>query len=439
MVPRVSIPLVLALSVVSASAARAQAPSPSPAAPPPAPGDKQKLLAEADTIAAKVSKLRGLAILKPIKRGVMTKPQITERLLARVKDEYKPEDIANEELAMKRLGLLPPDADYLKLVLDLLTEQIAGFYDPGEKQLYIADWITMGNDAIMAHEIDHALQDQHFQIGRWMMAEKKNADATVARQSLIEGDGLALMLEFSSPTPVPWGQDGFVDSVVAMMAMGMATLGDTPLVLKESLVFPYLSGVKFIAEIRKTHPWSMVDAVYKKPPLSSEHILHPSTYAAYERPVAIKPAAVPALKGMKQRYDNVLGQLGLSILLRQHKVADWSARIASAGWGGDRLALFAPSGADKTGKATVGVVYTVWDSPVDAVEFFAAVSDAMPSLSGGAQASSKPDLLEFGMAGGKVAVVERRGDAVVLIVGAPAAAAAPAREQVWKSWTVKRP
>ena len=429
--------LVLALSLASASAARAQAPSPSPKPAPAA--DKQKLLAEADTIAAKVSKLRGLAILKPIKRGVMSKPQITERLMVRVREEYEPQEIANEELAMKRLGLLPPDADYLKLVLNLLTEQIAGFYDPGEKQLYIADWITMGNDAIMAHEIDHALQDQHFQIGRWMMAEKKNADATVARQSLIEGDGLALMLEFSSPSPVPWGQDGFIDSVVTMMAMGMATLGDTPLVLKESLIFPYLSGVKFIAEIRKSHPWSKVDAVYKKPPLSSEHILHPSTYAAYERPIAVKPGALPALKGMKRRYDNVLGQLGLSILLRQHKVADWSARIASAGWGGDRMTLFAPSGADKTGQATVGVVYTVWDSPVDAVEFFTAVADAMPSLSGGAQASSKPDLLEFAMAGGKVASVERRGDAVVLIVGAPAAQAAPAREQVWKGWTVKRP
>lgn len=430
--------LALTLTLASVSTARAQAPSPSPT-PPPASSDKQKLLAEADTIAAKVSKLRGLAILKPIKRGVMTKPQITDRLMDRVRDEYKPEEIANEELMMKRFGLLPPDADYLKLVLNLLTEQIAGFYDPAEKQLYIADWITMGNDAIMAHEIDHALQDQHFQIGKWMMAEKKNADATVARQSLIEGDGLALMLEFSSPTPVPWGQDGFIDSVVAMMAMGMATLGDTPLALKEALIFPYLSGVKFIAEIRKTHPWSMVDAVFKKPPLSSEHILHPSTYAAYERPIVIKPGALPALKGMKQRYDNVMGQLGLSILLRQHKVADWSARIGSAGWGGDRVTLFAPAGADKTGQAAVGVLYTVWDSQVDAVEFFTATTDAMPSLSGGAQASSKPDLVEFGMTGNRVASVERRGDAVVVIVGAPAASAAPAREQVWKGWTVKRP
>ncbi|HTE51567.1 MAG TPA: hypothetical protein VK698_12025 [Kofleriaceae bacterium] len=426
---RVSIPLALAFSIAAGATARAQVPD-----------DKKKLVEEADRIAEKVSKLRGLAILKPIKRGVMSKPQITERLLKRVRSEYKPDEIVNEGMAMKRFGLLPPDSDYLKLVVDLLTEQIAGFYDPWEKQLYIADWITLGNDAIMAHEIDHALQDQHFQIGRWMMADKKNADSTLGRQSLIEGDGLALMLEFSSPTPVPWGQDGFVDSVVAMMSMGMATLGDTPLALKESLVFPYLSGVKFIAEIRKTHPWKAVDEVYKRPPLSSEHILHPSTYASYERPIEVRAAALPALKGMKQRYDNVMGELGASVLLRQHKVAEWTARIAAAGWGGDRIALYVPGGKlDPTAASAVGVLYSVWDSEVDAVEFFGALEDALPSLSGGAQASSKPLLIEFRAPSGAIASAERRGDAVVLVIGAPAASAAEVRAQVWKSWSVRRP
>jgi hypothetical protein len=427
-----AISLLVAISVAASGAiALGQASEDAGAAGP----DKKKLLAEADEIARRVSKLRGLAIKRPIRRGVMGKEQITQRLLGRVRQEYRPEEIAAEELAMKRLGLLPPGANYLDMVIDLLTEQIAGFYDPWERQLYIADWIMFGQDWIMAHEIDHALQDQHFQLRTWMAAERKNADATLARQALVEGDGLAVMIEFSSPGPVPWGQDGYIDTVASMMSFGMASLGDVPLVLKEGLLFPYLAGLRFVAEVRKTRPWKAVDQIYRRPPLSTEHILHPSTYAAYERPVEVRAAAPAALKGQKQRYDNVLGQLGLSVLLRQHKVSDPVARIASAGWGGDRLAVFAPAGSDPA--AATAVLYTVWDSEVDAAEFLSASEDAMPSLAGGTRTARTQDLVEF-RSGEAASSAERRGDAVVVIVGAPAAEIAALRAQVWKSWNVRR-
>jgi hypothetical protein len=402
--------------------------------------DHDKLLAEADRIAAKVSRLRGLAIRRPIKRGVMSKPQITKRLMARVQQEYAPDEIASEELAMKRLGLLPPDADYLKLVIDLLTDQIAGFYDPWEQELYIADWMMLGRDDVMAHEIDHALQDQHFHLRTWMAAEKKNADATVARQALVEGDGLAVMIEFSSPTPVPWGRDGFVETVTGVMSMGAATLGDVPLVIKEGLVFPYSAGLRFVAEVRKTRPWKAVDEIYRKPPLSSEHILHPHTYARYERPVAIGAGSAAGLRAHKKRYDNVLGQFGLSILLRQHKVSLPIANLAAAGWGGDRLTVYSPtSGAgasDRTGASAVAIIYTVWDSEVDAIEFFGAFEDAMPSLAGNPTVR-KPELVEV-RSGATSSSVERRRDAVLVVLGAPGDAAA-LRGQVWKSWSVRRP
>jgi hypothetical protein len=436
-----AVSFLLALAISTAAGGAASGQSGSPTAAPSAAADKQKLMADADKIAERVSKLRGLKILQPIRRGVMSKPQITERLLARVRAEYKPDEIAGESLALKRLGLLPPDADYLKLVIDLLTEQIAGFYDPWARELYIADWITLGNDAIMAHEIDHALQDQHFHLRTWMTADKKNADASLARQALLEGDGLAVMIEFSSPAPVAWGQDGFIDSVAAMMSMGLGTLGDIPLVLRETLIFPYLSGVRFIAEVRKTRPWQAVDQIYRRPPLSTEHILHPSTYAAYERPVEVRPAPLPALKGYTRRYDNVLGELTLAVLLRQHRVPDPMPSIAAAGWGGDRLALFVPSGStDPTAASSVAVLYTVWDSEVDAIEFQTSLGDALPSLSAGSESARTPDLVEYRSAAPTplVTTVERRKNAVVLIVGAPAASAPAARAQVWKSWSVRR-
>src|SRR5688572_27413578 len=92
--------------------------------------DQTKLLADADRIAKKVAAMRGLKLKKPIKRSVMNKQQLTERLLLRVKEEYAPDEIAKEELALKRLGLLPASAKYLDVVIELLKAQIAGFYDP---------------------------------------------------------------------------------------------------------------------------------------------------------------------------------------------------------------------------------------------------------------------------------------------------------------------
>jgi hypothetical protein len=408
-----------------------------------APAGKQKLLDDADRIAARVAKLRGLSILRPIRRGVMNKEQITQHLLDRVRQEYQPGQIESEELAMKRLGLLPADANYLELVLELLRDQIAGFYDPWKQQLYIADWMTAGGDEVMAHEIDHALQDQHFHLRRWMAADKKNADATLARQALVEGDGMALMMEFASPVPVPWGKDGFVDSMIGLISLGSTlSLGKVPLAIREGLVFPYLSGVRFVAEVLKTRSWKGVDEIYRRPPLSSEHILHPHTYARYERPIEVRAGSPAALRGRKTRYDNVLGQFGLSILLRQHKVSQPIADLAAAGWGGDRVAVYTPAGSrDRTGAQAIAVLYTVWDSEVDAVEFFGAIEDAMPSLSGGKQSARQPDVVEYrtgaGTGGESAFSAERRGDAVLVIVGAPPAAT-DLRAQVWKTWTVRR-
>src|SRR5688572_16240749 len=370
-----------------------------PAATPPA--DPQKdLLAKADAIAAKVSAQRGLKVKRKIERGVMGKDQIRARILARVDQEYSAAELAAEELAMKRMGMLPADADYKKIVIDLLTDQIAGFYDPWERRLYIANWNTTGiavmDDAVMAHEIDHALQDQHFNLRTFMTADAKNADATSARQALVEGDGMALMIEYvmgaaaggADASALIWSNNMAVDQMKKMARTSMGSMATAPLILREGLIFPYLGGLEFIAHVRKTKPWKAVDAVYKKPPLSTEHILHPAIYDAYERPDVVTANTPAALAGWKLTYQNVSGELGLSLFLRQHKVPSGAdsklpgpgkTELAAAGWGGDRLAIYA----SPTGKAAdaVGVQYTSWDSEPDAIEFFDALADALPTLS----------------------------------------------------------
>lgn len=434
-------------------------------------GDHDALLKKADAIAAKVATLRGLAQKRPIKRGVMQKDQIRARLLERIDQEYSATELAAEELVMKRLGLLPADADYKQLVIELLTNQIAGFYDPADRQLYIAGWqesgiAAMGADMLMAHEIVHALQDQHFDLRAFMKPDKRNSDASVARQALVEGDGTALMLEYvlsDMGMPAPWADENLVSTMGAQMSGAVAgELGQAPVVLREGLIFPYLKGLAFIAHFRKLNPWSRVDAIYKKPPLSTEHILHPEKYESYERPIeiSITGRALRSLPGHTAIYDNVIGELGLTVFLRQHtdqagqkgqndKTDKTAAALlaraerATSGWGGDRLLLLSPSGADKARvDQTVGVSMSVWDQPADAIELIELLADSMASLSGsgGKAVAGKQtaDYIEFAGSAGQVFIAQRRDAQVVLILGAPADRAQAMLAEVWTSWKIKR-
>lgn len=420
-------------------------PVPPAAAEPPvaktaSPTSNEELLKDTDRIAGKVAALRGLAVKQTIKRGVMNKQQITERLLLRVKEEYAPEEIAKEEVALKRLGLLPPDVVYLEVVIELLKSQIAGFYDPWEKQLYIMEGAgALGGEEVMAHEIDHALQDQHFGLKKWLAEVKKNADATLARQALVEGDGTVLMLEYAlaekGAGAAPWGEPEFLQEQAATIRMGLVLMADVPLFLRESLVFPYVNGLKFVGSARASRPWKDIDKMFGKPPLSTEHIIHPEKYDAYEKPVAIKAAVPAAIKKYARGYDNVLGEMGLWILLRQHGVAEDVAKTAVGGWGGDRIAVFTPPGKQSAPATAIAAIYTVWDAPADADEFFAAAVQALPGIAGGGDKTTRGDsVVEYRATDGSVTTLEYKKDAVVLVVGAPAGRAEKMRAQIWKGW-----
>lgn len=436
-----------------------------------------RLLQKADAIAAKVAALRGLAQKRPIARGVMQKDEIRARLIERIGDEYSPEEIAAEELALKRFRMLPESMDYKQVVIELLTDQIAGFYDPTERRLYIAGWQQsgfggMGDDMIMAHEIDHALQDQHFDLRAFMKPSKKNGDASVARQALVEGDGTALMVEYMlkdmGVQMSPWQNSGMLDMMAPQMTASMAVgkLGQAPLILRESLVFPYLRGLEFVAHFRRHHSWKRIDAIYRKPPLSTEHILHPDKYEAYERPVPIAVAPVPALAGYEIIYDNVNGEVGMEVFLRHHTIeaaaetanetaakatagkqpgaaidsaaVRHKAEQAAAGWGGDRMAVYTPAGHDGGLAGTVGISYSVWDQTADALEFFDMLADAMPSLSAGKEVASGDTRIEYRDDGGALYLAERKGNAVVVVLGASEQRAPAILGQVWKRWRVQR-
>ncbi len=391
----------------------------------PAGGDWSKhLAARADGIARKVARLRGLKMKRPIAKGVMSHDDLRKRIVASRDEDQAPAERAAEAAALKRWGLVPMATDLDALMLDLMTEQIAGFYDPREQKLYITvrpDFDQTWADMVMAHEIDHALQDQHFGLEKWMDEVEGDGDATAARQALVEGDGVVLMLEYTlaeQGQPAPWGNELLVRMLTANLEGGDDLLGQAPLLVRQSLVFPYQAGARFVAHLRRVHPWTRVDQAFKHPPRSTEQILHPELYLADERPDQITAGPPPATSGSRTIHHDVWGEAGWARFLETHGVGAATAGSAVAGWGGDRVALYGGASAAAFPAGTSAVAVTTWDTDLDAVEFWDALGAALDEMVVGTRLATATGHVRWLGSDGRITAAERRGRRVVIVTGA---------------------
>ena len=237
------------------------------------------------------------------------------------------------------------------------------------------------------------------------------------------------------PKSDPWADDRVVDMVAGMTGTsGLNVFENAPLVLKESLLFPYEGGLRFIARLRRTRPWSDVDKLFRDPPVSTEQILHPEKYDAREKPIAIKLPVLAALKGWTRIYLGDQGELGVRILLRQHGIRKERAERAAAGWGGDQVQVFAPPSDDGKGSDDlVAIAPMVWDAEMDAVEAFRALSEALPSIGGGAvQKKERRAWSSRTRQDGRPWSCRR--DEGALVIGAPAEMAAGLEKETMGKW-----
>jgi hypothetical protein len=381
----------------SATAAAVTCDEATGADPSPAADDNDPNAALYAEIEAQVSALRGITATTPVARGVFDVPGLCAYLRESLRKDNPAELIAATDTLYHELQLLPAGMTLEKVYLDLLTSQVAGLYDDDTKHMYVvtkSGAIGPLEKITYAHEYTHALQDQAFGLRKLVGEAKDQGDRALARSALIEGDATLLMSL--------WAQQQLTAAELAEVAStsdpaGAAALEAAPTILRDSLLFPYTSGLTVaLGGFQSGGGFGGVDALFASPPDSTEQVLHPDKFAAREEPVTVtipKDLATSLGAGWTVLLQDTLGEFQLEILLREGGAS--GTRTAAAGWGGDRVALVeGPSGA-------VGVVLdTVWDSNDDASEFETALAGLVAKLTA---------------AGRSPAVLRPAGNRVVLI------------------------
>ena len=289
---------------------------------------------------------------------IRSRQEVHDYALHKIDEDMPPAEFRAREAAYKHFGLIPDTLDLHGLLVSVLSEQIAGFYDPDSGALFIpsdVDTATL-ELKVISHEMVHALQDQYSSIDS-VMHQKGDNDRLSAGQAVFEGQAvlgsILVIMPEQDVTRIPSMWD--MRSAVGQQQDQMPVFASAPLWVRETLIFPYLAGGDFVRWFIINHPGEQPYGALM--PVSTSQILHPERYAAREMPVAITIGPTPAGAA---GYQDDLGEFETRLVLQQALGSEGQAEALSSGWMGDRYAVYGPH-------ADALVWYVVWrDKPAAA-------------------------------------------------------------------------
>jgi hypothetical protein len=335
----------------------------------------------ADEVLAQMSKILDLPVREPLKKTLRSKQEVRDYLIREDKADKNDAERYADDKTLEAFGLIPKGFPLDSFMLDVLTDQVAGLYDPKAKEFYIADWIPADEQrTVMSHELTHALEDQSFHIDSWIKGARPNDDAELARDAVSEGSAMAAMVDYEMLDQKVSVRD--VPDVTLIIRAGALSemdkdpnLAKAPLYIRDELLFPYLAGTGFTQEFLKAHTgWQDLHLIFQNPPVSTQQILHPDLYLHGVKPEAV---TLPEWKGLvptdwKLLEENTMGEFGVEEILKQF-LDENRAELLAPAWKGDRYAVFE----DPKTKATPLVFRLALDNPDDAAHFFGQYSEAL--------------------------------------------------------------
>ncbi len=340
-----------------------------------------------DTIQRQVSALRGLAPTRPVERAVMTAAELRDYIVRKLNQDYPEEEAQSDLITLLAFGLLDKEMDLRDLYVNLYSEQVAGFYDSDAERLYvISDLPQFGplEKSTFAHEYGHALQDQHFDLEKLGIDDKRNSQRAEAIRALAEGDALLVMQQYMQRY---FGPQDLAEWLQQLAQADQSQFNNAPRVFREELQFPYLYGLQFVQDFYGEGGWEAVNRIWADPPVSTEQIMHPARYRAGDtpQPVALPPLTDTLGAGWRLMDEDSLGEFLLRVILEGEIDPD-EASAAAEGWGGDRYAVYY----HEAQAQTVLALHTVWDTAADATEFVGAYTRYAQARFGGQAGEQRP-------------------------------------------------
>jgi hypothetical protein len=365
-------------------------------------------LTEADlkAIAEDVSIARQLTVDHPISIEPLGKKDFIAQF-RRTRGEASESNEDAQRAFLSAFNLGAPKGSVTEAHDALLESELLGFYDVKQDVVFVPDVTEPSRDklvvdkAVVAHEVEHALQAQHFK----KEMKPRSSDEALAMLSLVEGDAQVAMGAYLGRIGgAPVGRtlrriaDATKDVPVASFAHSEEAKGLAR--DQERLDFPYKDGMMFVADLYRAGGYDLVAKAFADPPRSSAQILHPLRYLAGDDPRPIAPLALP--KGSTLIVGDALGELDTRILL-ERCLEKATAVAAADGWAGDRFTVFRDAG----GQDALAWV-SAWASEAEAKQ----MQDALGASDGC-----------WGGKAGEDHTVTRKGDVVAFTRGLGAARA----------------
>ncbi|MDP8957055.1 MAG: hypothetical protein M3N24_08875 [Actinomycetota bacterium] len=319
-------------------------------------------------VAQEVENLRGLNFERPVAPRAVSREELN-RLLGEGIEEGLPEGRAKRlQRAWATIGAVPPGTDLREAFKEFGASSIVGFYDTDDQRL-----VYLGSDSpsplqrmVLAHELTHALDDQHFNLDRLDDLDARCRDeAGMAYLSLVEGSAEVMSGK--------WASQNLTVGELADLQAEQAAQGGLPSTVPpfflQMIIFPYPNGTAFVTEIIERGGTDALNRAFRNPPVSTEQILHPEKYPD-DRPRAVNiPNVAPELgRGWKDLEFEEVGEAWLHILL-DLRIGPEESEQAAEGWDGGQYRAWS------RGKDTAIILDTVWDSEEDAEQFAEAMDE----------------------------------------------------------------
>ncbi|HWG22074.1 MAG TPA: hypothetical protein VG225_16210 [Terracidiphilus sp.] len=367
------------------------------------PKQAKQLFALVDQLMKFSSEETGLPIKSHVKRQIKSRAEVEGYLTEKFNEDEGAKRLQRGEIVLKKFGLLDHDFDLKPFLLVLLKEQIMAYYDSKTKTVNMLDWVSIDDQkSVLAHELTHALQDQHVDLEKWSDQTPDDVSTNykddvdhlakdemdTAREAVAEGQATAVMMD---DVLKPMGKSLLKDpEVVDIIKQHMESSSDSPvmarapLLLTESLLFPYREGLSFEQDVwmDKGREAAFAGAL-DRPPSSTWEIINPREFEKAKVPVVpLIPDIHPLVDAVYKPYDiGQVGELDLHILSQlfggeaasRDLTPAWDGGIY---WAGQRLS--AKTAAEQADTKSISLFYlSAWKSQAAATAFAQLYADSL--------------------------------------------------------------